>query len=118
MRIKELLDAQLENEPFICALCGYCRQSEAACPEFKLLHWDIFSPRGKLAAVKALDKVQLKANEITIDSFLLTLSSAFFAIFRAKSKLVVQYALITGLIFLESVRVFESLIVFLFTFTT
>ena len=66
MQIKELLDAQLEAEPFICALCGYCRQSEAACPEFKLLHWDIFSPRGKLTAVKALERGQLKANETTI----------------------------------------------------
>ncbi|MCG3218468.1 MAG: (Fe-S)-binding protein [Candidatus Heimdallarchaeota archaeon] len=66
MQIKELIDAELGTEPFICALCGYCRQSEAACPEFKLLHWEIFSPRGKLAAVKALEKGQLKANETTI----------------------------------------------------
>jgi Fe-S oxidoreductase len=66
MQIKELIDAKIETEPFICALCGYCRQSEAACPEFKLLHWDIFSPRGKLAAVKALERGQIKADEKTI----------------------------------------------------
>lgn len=66
MQIKELSDVQLENEPFICALCGYCRQSQAACPEFKLLHWDIFSPRGKLVTVKALESGQLKANDKNI----------------------------------------------------
>ncbi len=51
MNLKKLEELGIEEELYVCALCGYC---SAVCPIYEEIRWESSSPRGKLFYMKNL----------------------------------------------------------------